>query len=260
MLRGIAVIAMCFDHLMCDFVYLPGWFSNYKQINNSFIVQMVEFAKTYWNSDFRFWAHYIFVFLFLFLVGTSCAFSRDNTRRGALLFVVAFVFTGGTLIMKQVGVLDDGIYFGILDCIALSILIAAALDTATKPFKEFNVFLPLVLGVGVIAAGIGCKFWVHTGIYDKSFDITHIVDYVFGSRAYGDDWFPIFPYVGAVLCGLYWGKAVYSTRNSLLPMLDGAWNKPFRFVGRHALIAYIVHQGVLSGIVMLVCSCLGYTF
>lgn len=256
-MRGLAVICMCFDHLMCDFVYLNGWFSNFYEVENSFIAAMVDFSRLYWYSTFRFFAHYIFVFLFLFLVGTSCALSRDNVRRGAGLGVFALAFTGVSFVLKNMGVLNYGIVFGILDCIALSILCAAAVDTATEKNKIINMYLSLVLGVAIIATGIGKQFW--TISYDDEFETAHLLGYILGTDAFGDDWFGLFPYVGAVLMGMYWGKAVYSSRASLFPRLNGKWNKPFRFVGRHALIFYAAHQAVLSGIVMLVCLAIGYT-
>ncbi len=255
-LRGVAVIAMCFDHLMCDFVYLPWWFSNYKKIDNGFIHGMVDFANKYWYSDFRFWAHYIFVFIFLMLVGTSCAFSRDNTKRGSQLFIVALAFTGVSFVLKAMGILDYGIVFGILDCIALSILVCSAVDIATKKVKILNLYLPLLLGVVILAVGISREFW--TIDYDEEFDAAHLMDYIIGTQGFGDDWFGLFPYVGAVLIGLFWGKAAYPTRESILPILDGKWNKPINFVGRHALIFYLAHQAILSGIVMLTCICIGY--
>ncbi len=259
-LRGVAVIAMLFDHFMCDFVYLPWWFINYREIDSPFIHAMVNFANAYWDSAFRFWAHYIFVFIFLFLVGTSCAFSRDNVKRGSMLAVVAMAFTGGSMVLRVMGVLEDGIIFGILDCIALSILCAAAVDNATKRVKPLNIYAPLVIGVTILAVGISQEFWLMEYNYDSSFDASHMIGYILGTHAYGDDWFGLFPYVGAVLVGMYWGKTAYAARESLLPMLDGKWNKPFRFVGRHALIFYILHQAVLSGLVAVTCMIIGYRF
>ncbi len=261
-LRGLAVICMCFDHLMYDFATLDVWFENFYELDNSFINAMFEFAQRYWVSGysselgFRFWAHYIFVFLFLFLVGTSCAFSRDNIKRGAALGVVAMLFSGVTFALREIGIMGQGVVFGILDCIALSILCAAAVDIATKKCKPLNTYLPLVLGVAVIAVGIGKSFWNIR--WDHRFDGEHLIDYIMGARAYGDDWFGLVPYVGAVLMGLYFGKAAYRTRTSLLQRADGAWNKPIKFVGRHALIFYLAHQVVLAVFVILLCLCLGY--
>lgn len=262
-LRGVAVIAMCFDHLMWDFYYARQyWFSNFKQINNEFINKCSEFAlaylRTYESRGFRFFAHEIFVFLFLFLVGVSCAFSRDNAKRGARLAVVALMFTGVSFILKSIGVFDDGIIMGILHCIALSIICAAAVDKLTEFDKNLNTYMPLVLGVIIFEAGIFCSYWDVP--LDPEFDASHLVDYIMGAKMFGDDYFGLFPYVGIVLIGMYWGKAAYPTKSSLAPRLGGKWNTPFNFVGRHALIMYLVHQVVIAGVVIALCLCLGYRF
>lgn len=264
-LRGIAVIAMCIDHLMFDFMAFRSWFSNSKEIHNEFLLDLAKFAREYWNSafepniGFRFWAHHLFVFLFLFLVGTSCAFSRDNTRRGAMLGVVSIVFTGATFALREFGIMENGIVFGILHCITMCILLAATLDNLTSWNKHVNKYAPLVIGVGIVLAGILVRFW-NTPWDMHGFVPEHFTDYVIGARAYGDDWFGIFPNVGAVLIGVYWGKAAYKTRASLLPRLDGKWNKPFTFVGKHALIFFLLHQVVFTGIWACVCLAVGYRF
>lgn len=263
-LRGIAVLAMCFDHLMFDLAYFRDWFSNSYDIENAFLSKLSLFASDYWSTGwvesagFRFWAHYSFVFLFLFLVGTSCAFSRDNTKRGSMLAVVAIAFTGISFVLKTMGIMNYGIIFGILHCIALSILCAAAVDSLTRFNKYVNLFAPLVLGVVIISVGIGKEFWTMSLSYDHEFVNEHFLGYIFGTHAFGDDWFGLFPYLGAVLLGMYWGKAVYGYRQSLLPRLNGKWNKPITFVGRHALLFYLAHQVAIAGLVILVCLCLGY--
>ncbi len=156
--------------------------------------------------------------------------------------------------------MSHGIIFGILDCIALCILCAAAVDGATKFDKIFNVFIPLVLGVGILGAGIAAEFYNTSPLFDQAFNADHMLGYMLGANAYGDDWFGLFPHVGAVLVGMYFGKTAYSSRKSLLPRLDGKWNKPFAFVGRHALIFYLAHQVAMAGIVAAVCLCMGYRF
>ncbi len=257
-LRGLAVILMCFDHLMFDFAYIRTWFSNFDSVKNPFVMWMRARALEYMQSDLRFYGHYIFVFLFLFLVGTSCAFSRDNIRRGAALGVFSLVFTGATFIVKAIGILDDGIIFGILHCIALCILCAAAVDNLTRRNKYVNILVPLALGTAICAAGIGLQYWNMGRPYDMVFTPAHMFDYIIGTHGFGDDWFGLFPQVGAVLLGVYFGKAAYSARVSLVPAIDGKWNKPFRFVGRHALLFYVIHQVAIAGLVILLCLCLGY--
>lgn len=271
-LRGIAVLAMCFDHAMFDFAYYRSWFSNGYDIGANFLDKISEFAYSYWRSTsnhisgFRFWGHAVFIFLFLFLVGTSCAFSRDNGRRGAEIGVAAFLFTGISFVLKTMGIMEDGVIFGILHCIALSVLICAAVDNLTKFNKYVNLYAPLVIGtiILIVAVYLGAwnkKLYDGSGItmWDYEYVDEHFLGYIFGTHAFGDDWFGLFPYIGFVFLGIYWGKAAYPSRASLLPRLDGKWNRPFAFVGRHALITYFVHQVVIAGIVILLGLCLGFS-
>ena len=264
-LRGVAVICMCFDHMMFDFATCKSWFANGKE-PNAFIDALAKFALAYWNTGkvtelgFRFWAHHIFVFLFLFMVGISCSFSRDNIKRGCLLALVSIAFTGVTLIMREMGFMR-GIVFGILHCISLCILCVAALDIATSKIKWLNLYLPLVLGVAILAYAIYARTWDLNSLTDKTFQTSHMLEYILGgSHSFGDDWFPLFPNLGMVLLGVYFGKSMYGVRRSLLPMLDGKWNKPFTFVGRHALIFYLAHQVVITLVVGAICLMVGYRF
>ena len=271
-LRGIAVLAMCFDHMMYDFAYYRGFFSNSYEIGENFLDKFSELAYTYWQSSynhlngFRFWGHAVFIFLFLFLVGTSCAFSRDNGRRGAEIGVAAFLFTGISFVLREMGIMAYGVIFGILHCIALSVLICAAVDNLTKFNKYVNLYAPLVIGTVILIVAIYLGAW-NKQLYDGSglslwypweYVDEYFLGYIFGTHAFGDDWFGLFPYIGFVFLGIYWGKAVYHSKASLLPRLNGKWNKPFAFVGRHALITYFVHQVIIAGIVISLGLCLGF--
>ncbi|MCH5155680.1 MAG: DUF1624 domain-containing protein [Clostridiales bacterium] len=270
-LRGIAVLAMCFDHAMYDFSSYRGWFSNGYDMGPNFLDKLSAFAGTYWASSsnfidgFRFWGHAVFIFLFLFLVGTSCAFSRDNGRRGAEIGAAAFLFTGITFVLKKIGIMNHGVIFGILHCISLSVLICAAVDILTKFNKHVNRYAPLVIGTVILAFGIYYSAWTKElydgsgfSLWDHEFIDEHFLGYILGTHAFGDDWFGLFPYIGFVFLGIYWGKAAYPTKRSLLPILDGKWNKPISFIGRHALITYFIHQVIIAGIVILCGLCLGF--
>ena len=258
-LRGLAVIAMCFDHLMFDLSHPYDFFSNFYEVENSFAAWAYDLASTYWDSALRFWGHYIFVFIFLFLVGTSSAFSRDNSKRGAICGLAALAFTGISFVIKEMGIMTYGIVFGILHCIALSILCVAAVDILTAWNKKVNLFAPLVLGIVILSVGISMRFWTMARPYDRVFTDSHFTGYVLGTHAFGDDWFGLFPYVGMVFLGAFWGKAVYSSRQSLFPRLNGKWNKPVTFVGRRAIFFYFLHQPVIAGIMILVGLCMGYS-
>lgn len=271
-LRGVAVLAMCFDHMMYDLAYYRSWFSNRNEVGENFLDSLSSLARDYWRSSsnfidgFRFWGHAVFIFLFLFLVGTSCAFSRDNAKRGGQIGVAAFLFTGISFVLKAMGIMSHGVIFGILHCIALSVLICAAVDNLTKFNEKVNLYAPLVIGTLILIFAIYYNAWDKTlydgsggRLFDSEFHDENFLGYILGTHAFGDDWFGLFPYIGFVFLGIYWGKAAYASRTSLLPSLDGKWNKPISFIGRHALITYFVHQVVIAGIIIVIGLCLGFS-
>jgi uncharacterized membrane protein len=57
------------------------------------------------------------------------------------------------------------------------------------------------------------------------------------------DYMPMLPYNIFILLGSGIGRAVYHTRaKNFLKPLDGKWNKPVCFAGRHSLFLYVLHQ------------------
>ncbi len=81
-----------------------------------------------------------------------------------------------------------------------------------------------------------------------------------GFRSVGSDFFSLLPWVGWTLLGAFLGKTVYSKRRSLLPKLDGKWNKPFAYAGNKCLWIYVFHQVVLILIIAIVFCPMGYRF
>lgn len=87
-LRGLAIIMMVFDHIMYDFAYLPGYFSNFYDVNHPLFNWLNDFARLYWNSTLRFFGREFFVLLFLLISGISFTFSKDNFKRGGKMLAV----------------------------------------------------------------------------------------------------------------------------------------------------------------------------
>ena len=146
--------------------------------------------------------------IFIFLVGVSLtiSFSRVKDKhkkteiirkyfiRGANIFSLGLLITAMTYLF-----LDRGtIYFGILHFIGLSIIIA-------YPFlklKKTN----LLLGSAIMMTGLYLKtvtmntpYLLFLGLRPESF--------------YTLDYFPLFPWFGAVLIGIYFGNTFYPDEN-----------------------------------------------
>jgi uncharacterized membrane protein len=149
------------------------------------------------------------------------------------LAAVALAVTAATYVYDPAST----IYFGILHCLAVSILICGAAFKKAGPVA-CAAWAALLIGLGaalrVLVKGVEINFvgLLPFGITSTSF--------------YSFDYFPLFPWFGIFLAGSALGKSVYAFRRSLIPR-----RLPETFLnaaGRHSLLIYVVHQPVIMGI------------
>ena len=123
LLRGIAVLLMIFDHVMFDtWGLFPTAFRGFPPEEGTWR-EIYSFSRFYWNWDVRINVRIVVVFVFLALTGICCSFSKSNLKRGLRLGGVALLMTGATYAAgTAIGDIDITILFGVLHCIALSLL------------------------------------------------------------------------------------------------------------------------------------------
>lgn len=171
-------------------------------------------------------------FLFLTLVGVSLTLGRPTlektARRFALLASSAMLVTAVTWYWPH----DGFIVFGILHLIAASVL----LGLLFLRFETLNLFL----GLGLLTFG---TFFVLPRL-----DVPWLLWLGFPPAGfYTLDYYPLLPWFGLVLLGIYAGKKVkpyLETRPGGIP----SWAHLFIFLGKNALLIYLVHQPVLLGV------------
>ncbi|OYT63768.1 hypothetical protein B6U67_01935 [Methanosarcinales archaeon ex4484_138] len=222
--RGIAIIAMVAYHLSYDLNY--------------FNVYGVDI-----NSGFWWYLARSTAVTFLLLVGVSLTLSYSKTKiqtpekntyrkylkRGFDIFMLGLAITATTWLLLEEGT----ILFGILPLIGVSIILA-------YPFLQYR-YLNFIAGVIIISIGIHLKsvtinspylFWM--GLRPEYF--------------YTLDYFPILPWFGVILIGLFLGNLLYYNSTRMFNL----WNQPknpivtlFCLIGRHSLPIYLAHQPVL---------------
>jgi len=226
-LRGLAIILMVGYHLLFDL----GEFRGIKR----FLGFSTDLSSAVWTA-----AQYFFAGLFVVLSGTSSTLSRNNVRRGLRLLAVALALTLGTyLIAVWLHFFDpaDTIIFGILHCLAVSMLLYGAV------FKKVSAAANALCGAAVM--GLAALL----PIVGKAFSIRSnwLIPFGLPSQSFSSlDYFPLIPWFGVFLIGVALGKSVYASKRSLLP-----WRLPRTFVnaaGRHSLLIYVVHQPVIMGV------------
>lgn len=188
--------------------------------------------------------------LFLLLVGISLtlSFSRvQNTRtpgdpvrkyfkRGMMIFCFGLLITLVTWIYPH----DGFIVFGVLHCIGLSILLA-------YPFLRTRA-LTLFGGIFCIICGILIQ-----NFFSVDFPWLLWLGIV-PSQFYTLDYFPLLPWFGVVLVGVFLGNSLYKNNTRVFPLNDYSRFIGVRllcFLGRHSLLIYLLHQLIIIGLLYL---------
>jgi len=218
-LRGLSIILVVGYHLLFDLGEFVGI--------EKFLGFSTDLSSAAWKVAQNFFAG-----LFIVISGTSSTLTRSNVRRGLRLLAVSFIVTAVTYGFDP----SSAVWFGILQLLAVSILVYGAAFKKARPFT-CAAWGVVVLGLGAalpaLKKGLSVRFdWLlPLGIHSPGFS--------------SFDYFPLIPWLGVFLIGAALGKSVYVTRRSLLP-----WRLPQTFVnaaGRHSLLIYIAHQPLIMG-------------
>jgi len=229
-LRGIAIIMMIIFHFLFDLYYFGGY-------------------------DFNLWSGFWFAFgritalIFIFLVGISLTLSYSRTiklkkkinfpmkyvKRGIMIFGYGILITLVTFLFLESGV----IVFGILHFIGVAIILAYPFIRLTDANLLFGIaFIFIGYPVSDIILEIPWLLWL--GVKQTGF--------------YTLDYFPVFPWFGFVLFGIFVGNILYRNYKrrfrfkelGSLPVI-----KQLCYIGRHSLLIYLIHQPVLIALLYL---------
>jgi uncharacterized membrane protein len=173
------------------------------------------------------WLPRLIVTLFLFTMGLSLHlahvphFHHKSYFKRVLQvsFAAALVSLGTYLTFKETWV-----YFGTLHSIALCSLLAYPFIGRPR--------LALVVGVLILSVDL-------SGLYSFPWwQLPHkSMDYI-----------PPLPWLGSTLLGLFAAPYIKAEHR----IFSGRINRPLRFLGRHSLVIYLVHQPLLIGCLMIV--------
>jgi len=222
-LRGFAVILMVLHHALYNtaaFLGAPWWL--YK--NPVFDVLQA-----------------LFIGLFIVISGISSRFSRGNIERGSIVIVISVIITYVTLRMEM------PIYFGILHLLGFLMIFYGI----TRKFWD-NIprkAAPFIYIVLIIAGALARVYFSPTSDNPVLSDLLSVL----GWRQKGFVNFDnqhILPWIFVYLFGTWvceyiregrFPSRFYEIKVSFFP-----------FIGRNALLVYVLHQPVLFGITMLI--------
>ena len=225
-LRGLAIILMVGYHLLYDL----GDFAGIK----TFMGFSTDLSSLAWLVAQNFFAG-----LFVILSGISSTFSRNNFHRFVKFGVVALLITAVTCLFDS----SSAIFFGIIHCLAVSVLIYAQKKQKRRPATR-AIWGGLILLAGFFmpalrkVLAVKTNWFIPLGLFSPSFSSI--------------DYFPLIPWFGIFLIGTALGEWLYAQKKSLLrrPLPDTFIN----WCGRHSLLIYLIHQPLIIGVLYL----LGY--
>lgn len=229
-IRGVAICLVIVYHLLFDLAFFGIYSLDFSSIPAKFSAYSI--AST-----------------FLLLVGISLTLRRSHllTKVPRKETYVSILLRGLKILVIAIGItlttwlyLGEGfILFGILHCIGLSMILAIPfLPSRTAPLLS-GVTL-IVLGVVFYTITIDSPYLLWLGIRPTIF--------------YTVDYYPLLPWLGMVLLGVFLGNRLYANGKRVYTLPDWSSKKfvgVFSFFGRHTLLIYLIHQPIIIGMLYL---------
>jgi uncharacterized membrane protein len=238
-LRGIAIIMMVIFHIIFDLAFFEVYDLDFKTgalfyFNISIpllFLMLVGISLTLKNNKFR-----------LIVKETPGRIIRSIVQRGFVILIGGILISFSTWFL-----LSDGIiHFGILHLIGISVIMAI-------PLLQFR-WLNLVLGSSCIILGIIIESIRIDGYYLIWLGFRP-------SIYYSLDYFPILPWFGIVLFGIFLGNHFYDDYQRSFALKDISQNfliKKINFLGKHSLIIYFLHQPIII-VTMIIAGIIDYS-
>lgn len=228
-LRGIAIIMMIIYHGLVDVelvsgIYLPlttGFWKNFQTVTAA---------------------------LFLMISGISMVLSTSNLKspnevtikllkRGFKIFCFGIIIT----IVTRIALGNSYIIFGILHLIGLATIIAI-------PLLRFE-YINLVAGITIILIG---NYLDH-----QTFPFSYLLWLGFIPKGFSSfDYFPILPWFGYFLIGIFLGKQFFANKDKKYQLLPSNFSnfsliRFLSFLGKNSLVIYLLHQPLLLAMITL---------
>ncbi len=232
-LRGIIFISMFCYHAMWDFVYLYGHHMGWYMSLPGYV----------WQQSIC-WA-------FILLSGFCHPFGKTKWRRGILIFL------GGVLVSVVMALFSPStpVYFGVLTFLGAASLFADALAPLLKRCMPvvglivcaFLFFLTRNINQGMLGFEGLAFFHLPGGLYQNMG--TAFFGFPFPGF-YSSDYFSFLPWIFLYLTGYFLCRLLL--RRTDFSVLKKGYVLPLRFIGRHCLLLYLLHQPIIMAIFMLV--------
>ncbi|WP_028307874.1 heparan-alpha-glucosaminide N-acetyltransferase [Desulfitibacter alkalitolerans] len=207
--RGIALILMIFFHIIWDL----NEFYNFPIEYSTGIVFIIGKAAAY---------------LFIIITAISCSFSKNNRKRGMKILAVAMVITLATYIYDP----QVFIAFGILHFLGVSVLLYPVYRKLNNSLLLLTGTIMILVGQAILTIPMSHDYLLFIGLTSPSY--------------YALDYYPLLPYSGLFLYGIFLARILYPEKRSLFRI--NLENNPVSMIGKKTLIIYLLHQPVILAV------------
>jgi uncharacterized membrane protein len=227
-LRGVAIVLMVYFHFMWDLFF----FGIYQ--TNMLAGPWQWFARSIGST-------------FLFVLGLSATLTHARlTQRmsrpflwyltrglrifgfGLLITIVTYFFMPGGFVI-----------FGILHLLGVALMLI-------YPFLSAPRWLTLIIAIAIILIGFQLNV--------RTVDVPWLLPLGLPpSGVYMSDYYPLMPWFGVALLGVVAGRTWYDGGRRAFDLPDLSSNalvRGLRFLGRHSLLIYLIHQPILIGLLI----------
>jgi uncharacterized membrane protein len=224
LVRTVAVIIM----IVFDVLYVL----NYLRIQNTGVPSPYH--------GFWWWISIVNASVFIFLAGVSLTISqaRASKRMSSFMLRGLQIFGWGMVITLLTWLIapEEYVIFGILHFFGIAFILA--------PFFTRFRFINLILGIALLAIGI---YLQEQRIFVDFPWLLWLMPYSFGTL----DYWPLVPWFGLFLVGMFAGKMLYpqGNRGFNIPDFSHPVASVLTFPGRHPLVMYIAHWPILIGVI-----------
>jgi len=204
--RGIAIVLMVIFHTIVDLKDFYGY--------------DIDYMSGFWSYVGK-----LSAILFILISGISSTFSKNNIKRGIIVFSFGMLLTLVTYIYDQ----SFFIRFGILHFLGISMILYGLISRAKLSYL-------LVISVAAISLGqifdgmtVNTPFLFPIGLRNDSFSSL--------------DYYPLLPWFGLFLIGVLIGKTIYTNKKAIFNVK--VKYDPLSYLGKHSLFIYLIHQPVI---------------
>ncbi|KLU60782.1 hypothetical protein CEB3_c27550 [Peptococcaceae bacterium CEB3] len=172
--------------------------------------------------------------LFIFLSGFCSALSRHPVRRGIRLLAYGLGISAVTFLFLPAAY----VRFGILHFLAVALILSPLWQALPQRLLPLLALLAGLAGWKVAQlsgpTGLGASFLLPLGLKYPGFDSI--------------DYFPLLPYLGVTLLGIYASKAYRKNRRSAPKprVAEGSFSLS-KTLSQHSLKIYLIHQPLILG-------------